>query len=84
MKPPRAYEQAQKLRAQLGTVDVAIQRRHVFPLMADEHGSSIGAQIDALLCDVAAEHEGVVKSVTLNLFDDQLDAVSDYYQGPHE
>jgi hypothetical protein len=77
----RAYDTAQKLQAQLGTVDIAIQRRHVYPLMADEHGSSIGAQIDNLLCE-ASKAEGVVKSVTLNLFDDQLDAVADYYKGP--
>ena len=89
--PPKArpYERAQGLRVQLGTLDIAIQRRHIYPVMADEHDSSIGAQIDTLLwqidtllCQVANEHEGVVKSVTLKLFDDQLDAVTDYYQGP--
>ena len=81
MKQPRAYEQAQKLQAQLGTVELAVVKRHVFPLMADEHGTSVGASIDALLCDVAKEGD-VVQTVTLRLFDDQLDAVTDYYRGP--
>lgn len=72
------FENPRKLQAQLGTVEIAVVRRHVFPVVSDDNGASIGQQIDNILTD-AAKEAGVVQDVSLHIFPDQLDAVAAFY-----
>jgi hypothetical protein len=77
-----AWADERKLRPQLGSVELSIVTAEVFPIVGDEHGSSIGAQIDAILADrVNGDMRGQVQDIHLHLFPDQLDAVHAYYKG---
>jgi hypothetical protein len=78
MKKDRPYDAARKLHTQLGSVELKVITREVYPLNADERGTSVGALVDELLC-LSAKEGKCVQDVTVHLFDDQLETVHDYY-----
>lgn len=68
-----------KLRPQFGSVTLSVVREHVFPIMADEDGSSIGQLVDQLIIQQLREHEGLIADLQVHLFPDQREGVAAFY-----
>lgn len=75
----KATKAPAKLQPQMGTIELSIVRQVVHPLMADPHGASIGEMVDRLLCETTDSEEGIVQSVTVRLFPDQLNGIAAFY-----